>query len=81
MIRIPNLVIETYRYGVYTIEICKEEDMGDVLWGSYLQRDGFGVKEYMFGVAVEDHTLDEYIDLVANDRSDYIDEYELRYVR
>lgn len=76
MERIPNLVIETYKVGEYIIEICKEKVMGHDTYGAYLQRDGYGTKEYMFGVSPGDESLDGFIELVEANLDEYIESYE-----
>lgn len=79
MIRIPNRIIETYAYKDFIVEICKEECQGFESYCAYLHREDYGVKDYMFGVDVNGHTLEEFIELVEANLEDYIMGYEEAY--
>ena len=61
---VENNVVAMFRQDEYLIEICKEECQGIESWDAYLQKDGYGIKMGMFGMAVRDCTLEEFIALV-----------------
>jgi len=75
-----NSLLETYRFGNYIIEICKETDFdGNESFDAYLQRKGYGIKDYMFGVPTETNTLEGFIELVEANIEEYIRFYREEY--
>ena len=69
-------VVQTYKYGEYIVDICEEKVNSYWSYGAYLQREGMGVKDYMFGADPRDETLDSFIDLVEFNLPEYIEAYE-----
>lgn len=77
MIQIPNEVLATYRDGEFTIEICKEELMGEEVYTAYLRRDGYGTKLSMVGVLVDDCSLEQYAEMVENLLEENEEQYDV----
>lgn len=77
-----TLETKTYyvmRYDDYIVEIELEDNNGDDMIGMWLHKDGYGTKEYMFGVLKKDYMLDDLtgidFDLLGLVIDSNIDEY------
>ena len=65
----------TYTEGDYIIDVVLNAEYEK--YGSWLQHKYYGVKHYMFGMAFDSTTLEEFVHtLVNNSLAHYIKNYE-----
>ena len=78
-VKAQNTLLETYLFGDYIIEVCKEGTDWLETFGAYLQREDYDVKSYIFGIPTSDITLEEFVKLVEANIEDYIHSYNEDY--
>ena len=75
MVAEERIITHTYRHADYIIDIV--EDYRERLFEAYIQKDGYGVKDLMFGCSIDDFPKKiDFIDLVAYNIEEYILTYE-----
>lgn len=75
MIEIENDIIKKYSYKDYVVYVKEVLESYEF----YLQKESYGVIDFMFGVMKEDYSLKEMEDLIESNIEDYIEIYEQDY--
>lgn len=75
MKEVKNEFIKQFVYGDYIIYI-KEEN---ICYESYIQNELYGVISLMFGVPKKENTLEEFINMIKFNITDYINDYKRDY--
>lgn len=60
IMKLTSIKTTTFAHGEYLIDIVERDD----LFEAWLNKDGNGNKEYMFGLSKGDHTLPDFIEIV-----------------
>ena len=85
MKQIENATFERYTFGDYIVEV---EEKPDGVIDFWLYKDGFGVKEYVFGIPLHqphakdgktEYTKAEALDMAFCQMDDYIADYREQY--
>lgn len=71
--KLTNIKTTTYAYGEYLIDIVERDDFFE----AWLNKDGNGNKEYMFGLSKGDHTLPDFIEIVECNLFLHIPTYQI----
>lgn len=67
--------IDVYTNGEFTIEV----DESGECYEAYIYRNGYGIKELMFGLPKEQQTKEEAIDIILANFEEYAADYDEEY--
>ena len=75
MEKVGDVFVAVYKHGDYRVDITMEKH----LWEAWLYKADFGVKKFMFGLAIDTYSYDEFLEIVVPNLYEHEEEYSIDY--
>lgn len=66
-----TIMVDRYTKDTFVVEVFEEEE----LYEAWIYEKSYGVKNLMFGIAKDDMSKDEFVQLVFNNFDQYANDY------